>query len=274
MAGLVAYESSDEEEELKPQPAPEPLRKTEAITADTSSIPSTSTKDTPKRLQPTAKANEEQKPAVYGPQIGPSSGATSFPPLEEDPSTAEPPPLLLPPLPLPPGSPYTATRALLRDLTLPAVPDMAIPPSPPGSPPPADSSRRFEGFLELKRKGVHFNARLAGSAPMRNPALADKLLAFADLDHRDQYRTALGPDLCPWADPDAYPRHAYREQLRQAQTDAAQARARAAGEPVKFVPPEGAATAAVSVSSAAAAGEDAKTAQAAGTAKRKTRFDT
>lgn len=134
---------------------------------------------------------------------------------------------------------------------------MDIPPSPPGSP-PAATSRKFETFLELKKKGVHFNARLADTPSMMNPALADKLMAFAELDHRDAYRTTLPRDL--W-DPDAFPRLAYKERLRQSQSDVAQARVRAAGEPVKFVPSE-------------AAAEDGRTAQGLGTGKRKTRFDT
>ncbi|KAI0424162.1 HCNGP-like protein-domain-containing protein [Xylaria sp. FL1042] len=252
MAGLVAYESSDEEEEVKPQPAqtaPEPLRRTEAATADINSIPSTTTKEALKSPQPKPKVDEAQ--VVYGPQIGPSSGP-SFPPLEEDPAAIE--------VPLPPGSPYTATRALLRDLTLPAVPDMDIPPSPPGSP-SAATSKKFENFLELKKKGVHFNARLAETPSMKNPALADKLMAFVELEHRDQYRTTLPADL--W-DPEAFPRYAYKEQLRQSQSECAQARARATGAPVKFVASEAASSNA----------EDSKTPQASSTGRRKTRFDT
>lgn len=97
---------------------------------------------------------------------------------------------------------------------------------------------------------------------MKNPALADKLMAFAELDHRDQYRTTLPADL-HW-DPEVFPRHAYKEQLRQSQTDIAQARTRAAGDPVKFVAAEGASSVV----------EDGRTAQAPSTGKRKTRFDT
>ncbi|KAF2971624.1 hypothetical protein GQX73_g1952 [Xylaria multiplex] len=229
--GLVAYESSDEEEELKPELAPEPPRKTEAVTADASSIPGelppnfilytswsfysnsslgTSTKEAPKIPQAEIKVDEAQ--AVYGPQIGPSG--SGFPPLEEDPAGAE--------IPLPPGSPYTAMRALSRHLTLPAVPDMDIPPSPPGSP-SATTSKKFENFLELKKKGVHFNSRLADTASMKNPALADKLMAFVELDHRDQYRTTLAADL--W-DADAFPREDQGN-----------------GGPVKFVSSEASSTA-------------------------------
>ncbi|KAI0447456.1 HCNGP-like protein-domain-containing protein [Xylaria telfairii] len=251
MAGLVAYESSDEDDEVKPQPAQEPLPKTASVTADANSTPSTTAKETSRGPQPKPKVDEES--AVYGPQIGPSSGA-SFPPLEGDPADVTEAPLLQPP-----GSPYTATRAMLRDLTLPTVPDMDIPPSPPGSPPP---SKKLENFLELKKKGVHFNARLAETTSMKNPALADKLMAFAELDHRDQYRTTLSADL-HW-DPDVFARHAYKEQLRQSQTDIAQARTRAVGDPVKFVAAEGTSSAV----------EDGRTAQAPSTGKRKTRFDT
>ncbi|KAH8163519.1 hypothetical protein CIB48_g4716 [Xylaria polymorpha] len=251
MVGLVAYGSSDEDDEVKPQRAPEPLPKTESVTADANSTSSTTAKETPKSQQSNPKV--EEGPAVYGPQIGPSLGP-SFPPLEEDSTGAAEVPLSQPP-----GSPYTATRAMLHDLTLPAVPDMDIPPSPPGSPP---SSRKLENFLELKKKGVHFNARLAGTTSMKNPALADKLMAFAELDHRDQYRTTLPADL-HW-DPEVFPRHAYKEQLRQSQTDIAQARTRAAGDPVKFVAAEGASSVV----------EDGRTAQAPSTGKRKTRFDT
>ncbi|RYC54421.1 hypothetical protein CHU98_g11789 [Xylaria longipes] len=254
MAGLVTYESSDEDEEVKPQPALEPLRKTESVTADANSTPNTAVKETSKSPQPKPKADEE--PAVYGPQMGPSSGP-SFPPLEADPAAGEAEVPLLPP-----GSPYTTTRALLRDLTLPTVPDMDIPPSPPGSPPSAATSKKLENFLELKKKGVHFNARLADTTSMKNPALADKLMAFAELDHRDQYRTTLPADVS-W-DPDAFPRHAYKEQLRQSQSDIAQARARATGDPVKFVSAERSSTSA----------EDSKTTQGPSTGKRKTRFDT
>ncbi|KAI0409675.1 HCNGP-like protein-domain-containing protein [Xylaria palmicola] len=244
MAGLVAYESSDEDEQVTPQPAAEPLPKTEAVTADANSI-------TKAPKSPRLVARVYEGDAVYGPQMGPSSGP-SFSPLEEDPTAAEG--------QLPPGSPYTATRTLLHDLTLPAVPDMDIPPSPPGSP-SAATSKKFENFLELKKKGVHFNSRLADTASMKNPALADKLMAFAELDSRDQYRTTLAVDL--W-DPDVFPRHAYKEQLRQSQSDIAQARARPTGEPVKFVPAEAPSSAA----------EDSRTSQAAGAGKRKTRFDT
>ncbi|KAI1436728.1 hypothetical protein GGR50DRAFT_649371 [Xylaria sp. CBS 124048] len=252
MAGLVAYESSDEEEEVNSQPPQELLRKTEAVRADANSAPRTAN---PISATAEQKVVADAAPAVYGPQIGPSSGP-SFPPLEEDvagPGQDEE------EATMPPGSPYTATRALLRDLTLPSVPDTDIPPSPPGSP-AAALSKKFENFLDLKKKGAHFNSRLAETPLAKNPNLADKLLAYAELDHRDQYRTTLSKDL--W-DADAFPRYAFKEQLRQSQSDIAQARARAPGAPVNFVSSEASASASTT--------DDTRTTTSS-TGKRKTRF--
>lgn len=167
---------------------------------------------------------------------------------------------------LPPGSPYTATRALLRDLTLPPVPNTDIPPSPPGSPPPATSAK-FERFLELKKQGVHFNSKVAQNPALRNPALMDKLLGFVELTApADQYRTTLPADL--W-DPAAFPRWAYKEQLKQSQAEIEKARARTKGAPVEFV----------ASTAGDAQGAQQGSAQGGGaakpsTGKRKTRFDT
>ncbi|KAI1489545.1 HCNGP-like protein-domain-containing protein [Biscogniauxia mediterranea] len=261
---LVGYESSDEEEEVTevaPVAEPESLKSVEGATDNATEKPNTT-----KTPEPATAAEVEEKPAaaayVYGPQMGPAAGP-SFPPLEEADdipeeagaaasASASAPDLLLPPLP-PPGSPYSANRALLRDLTLPSVPNMEIPASPRGVSPPPATSRKLEHFLELKRKGVHFNARLADAPAMRNPALADKMLAgFAGLPDRDHYRTVLPPDL--WDPVAAFPRHAFREQLRRSQTEIAQARARAKGAPVEFVPPAAGGAGAGAVAGASATG--------------------
>jgi hypothetical protein len=180
-------------------------------------------------LRPAAPSSfaEADAPSVIGPMPqAPDAGAsTSFPPLEEAPLEADEAP------PLPPGSPFSANRALLRDLTLPRLPNMDIPPSPPGSPPPA-TSKKFEQFLDLKKKGVHFNSKIAQSSALKNPGLMDKLLAFVEVDQRDQYRSTTTADL--W-DPTGFPRDAFKEQLRQSQTEIGQARARQKGGPVEFV---------------------------------------
>lgn len=143
---------------------------------------------------------------------------------------------------MPPGSPYTSTRALLRDLTLPTHPNLDLPPSPPGSPPPA-LTKKVENFLELKDKGVHFNAKLQSSAALRNPALLDKLLAFAELDEPGpaggpQYATTLPKEL--W-DLTLLPEWAHRQELRLAQERLRKEREaeRSATGKMEFVPASG-----------------------------------
>jgi hypothetical protein len=80
-----------------------------------------------------------------------------------------------------PLSPYSSNRALLRDLTLPTVPNYNIPPSPPGSP-MESTNAKFKHFLELKKQGIHFNDKLSKSSAMKNPALMQKLLDFSDIN--------------------------------------------------------------------------------------------
>lgn len=176
-----------------------------------------------------------------------------------------------------PQSPYTANRALLRDLTLPPVPNLDVPPSPPGTPPPSLGAltAKFETFLELKRKkGTHFNARLAQSTAMRNPSLMDKLLDFVGLEDpvaasdgkkgrpgasskggapalaqtnavADQYVTVLPLDI--W-DPTALPEWAFRGELRKAQEkvqkDREAERASGQRDAIEFVPSSSAAASA------------------------------
>ncbi|OLN88812.1 Meiotically up-regulated gene 151 protein [Colletotrichum chlorophyti] len=140
----------------------------------------------------------------------------------------------------PPSSPYTASRALLRNLTLPPVPNFDIPPSPPGSP-NAGLEAKFAQFLDLKRKGVHFNAKLAQSAALRNPSLTDKLMTFVDLDGRAGYATTLPTDLWDPTSEETLPVWATRGALRQSQEKVRADRAglRKGGGPVEFVPASG-----------------------------------
>ncbi|KAK0656864.1 HCNGP-like protein-domain-containing protein [Cercophora newfieldiana] len=146
----------------------------------------------------------------------------------------------------PPRSPYSTARALARDLTLPAVPDMAIPPSPPPTQ-HADMTSlnaKFDTFLKLKRRAAdpaHFNSRIGASSALRNPALMDKLLGFVGMETEfsegdaagtAQYGTTVGSDV--W-DPAGFPEWAYRGALRRAQERGTRERERARGEPVQFV---------------------------------------
>ncbi|AEO54477.1 hypothetical protein MYCTH_2132225 [Thermothelomyces thermophilus ATCC 42464] len=168
----------------------------------------------------------------------------------------------------PPRSPYTRTRALLRNLTLPSVPNMDIPPSPPGSPPAhLDAlTAKFDSFLRLKRaRGVHFNERLAGSSGMANPAVADKLLAFVGVGTEfptdgdgggsgggrglEQYATVLSPEV--WDGGASFPEWAFKGALRKTQERVNKERERGRGEAVEFV------SAGVLVPGAAGGGETA-----------------
>lgn len=134
------------------------------------------------------------------------------------------------------ASPYSVNRALIHDLTLPSIPNLDIPPLPPGSP-PARASKSFEQFLALKQKGTHFNSKLEQSTALRNPAVMDKLMDFVGLDERQQYETTLPPDL--W-NPAAFPETAFLERLRRSRQRIAKQReadkASGARSSVDFVP--------------------------------------
>lgn len=186
-------------------------------------------KEPPGAAQPPADLPIHQSAVPIGP---------SRPTLEETQAPA-PLPEPEPELGQDPGSPYSSNRALLHRLTLPSVPDMDIPPSPPGSPPPT-TNKRFEQFLDLKKKGVHFNAKLESSTALRNPSVMDKLMGFVDIDERDQYETVLSKDL--W-DPKVFPEWAFRGKLRESRESLAREREadRVAGgrTTVDFVPASG-----------------------------------
>ena len=114
-----------------------------------------------------------------------------------------------------PQSPYTANRTLIRDMTLPPIPNLDIPPSPPGPPRP-EMDNKFEHFLELKKQGIHFNEKLARSSALKNPDLLQKLMGFAGMDEQDQYATTLSKEI--W-DPAGFPKWAYREELGKSQQE-------------------------------------------------------
>jgi hypothetical protein len=112
-----------------------------------------------------------------------------------------------------PSSPYSRDRAAVRSLTMPPIPNLKIPDSPPGSPPP-ESTKKFARFLELKKKGVHFNARLEESPALRNPAVLKRLTALAGIDDVNQYASALPRDI---AVPPQFPPWGYFEELNRNQ---------------------------------------------------------
>lgn len=146
----------------------------------------------------------------------------------------------------PPSSPYTTARTLIHNLTLPTIPNLDIPPSPPPSPSQAEKqaalTAKFDRFIELKRKkNIHFNAKIADNHALKNPPLMDKLFGFAgiatnfdDGEGTGQYATTLDKDL--W-DPACFPEWAYRGPLRKAQEQMQKEKGRLKGQGVQFVPP-------------------------------------
>ena len=73
---------------------------------------------------------------------------------------------------------------------------------------------KFRHFLDLKRRGVHFNQKLANSSALKNPSLFHRLMDFAGLEDQDQYCTSLPQNV--W-DPKAFPPWAYKEELAKSQ---------------------------------------------------------
>ncbi|KAF6844746.1 HCNGP-like protein [Colletotrichum musicola] len=245
MAGLVGYASSDEEEDEVQEPIPQ---KVQSLTLTHFRL--TSAQDDVKPSQPSPPLEQEIQESLPpedgltiedGITIGPIQQHSV--PLGPSLPTVDAQPLQGPSAPdsglndQAPSSPYTASRALLRDLTLPPVPNFDIPPSPPGSPPPALSTK-FTQFLDLKKKGVHFNAKLAQSTALRNPSLTDKLMGFVDLDGRAGYATTLPTDLWDPTSEASLPEWASRAALRQSQERVRAERAglRKTGGPIDFVP--------------------------------------
>jgi hypothetical protein len=150
----------------------------------------------------------ESKPPS-GPVLGPASGPAP-PPFDSAQLPND--------QPSGPSSPYSTSRALIQDLTLPPVPNMDIPPSPPGSPNPA-ANAKFEHFLSLKKQGVHFNSKLASSSSLKNPSLLKKMMEHAGINEQSQYNTSLSTEL--W-DPSSLPEWGFKEELLRVQQDARQ----------------------------------------------------
>lgn len=98
---------------------------------------------------------------------------------------------------------------MVRNLTLPTVPNFQIPESPPGSP-PQHSTKQFAKFLELKKEGKHFNQKLENSAVLRDPSHLQKLLDYAGVRREEQYASTLPEGL---AVPTTFPIEVYVEEL-------------------------------------------------------------
>ncbi|MCJ1431789.1 hypothetical protein MMC27_001144 [Xylographa pallens] len=213
MSGLVDYGSSDGDDALE-----EPVQL--EITKVSQHTPSRPSQDGQLKTNGDTNANKlRQKNGAS--EIGPSMGPFNDQPESETASE--------------PQSPYSANRALIRDLTLPTIPIFDIPDSPPGSPPPG-LDEKFGQFLKLKKQGVHFNEKLARSSALKNPSLLRKLMDFAGVDESEQYATILPSGI--W-DPESFPPSAYKEELAKSQQDIhkkrEEERAKVQRESIEFV---------------------------------------
>ncbi|KAL4776218.1 nucleophile aminohydrolase [Aspergillus nidulans var. acristatus] len=108
-----------------------------------------------------------------------------------------------------------SNRTLIHDLTLPPVPNLDIPPSPPGSPNPA-ANAKFEHFLSLKKQGIHFNDKLANSISLKNPSLLSQMMQHAGIDDRAQYSSSLPTEMWNTSN---LPSWGYKEELLKAQRE-------------------------------------------------------
>ncbi|KAJ4370542.1 hypothetical protein N0V83_005063 [Neocucurbitaria cava] len=223
----IDYSSSDEEEALpatKPEVRPTHSLKGRPI-ATNIELTNVPTVVAPPPAPLSEPAPLEQPPVPSDPINGPSQVPTVTPPPPEEESADD----------VIPGSPYTSNRALVQNLTLPTVPNFDIPPSPPGSP-PQKATKKFAQFLELKKKGQHFNQRLEGSSVLRDPGHLQRLLDFAGISEEDSYTSTLSDNV---AVPAVFPEQAYVEELRASQKRIEKAqgqeRSKAPREAVEFV---------------------------------------
>ncbi|XP_014556791.1 hypothetical protein COCVIDRAFT_99001 [Bipolaris victoriae FI3] len=196
----IDYPDSDEEE-VVPETKPELTNILATVAPAPAPVPEPPSAPPPPLEKPSASQG-----SVSGPSQGP---AATPPPIDNDlPDDAAP------------GSPFTTTRALIQNLTLPTVPNFDIPPSPPGSP-PQKATKKFAQFLELKKKNQHFNHRLESSSVLRDPGHSQKLLDFAGITEEESYASTLSSDV---AIPTSFPPWAYFEELKASQKQLAKAK--------------------------------------------------
>ncbi|KAF2200133.1 hypothetical protein GQ43DRAFT_441861 [Delitschia confertaspora ATCC 74209] len=220
----INYESSDEEEQvvaakhhLTKQPqgddVKQPLRRsgdsrlTEPASMDAKSVPAVglvkapeeSSKVTVREVTKGASAPAIGPP--QGPPQGPSLGPLSetFQEPVEDSPVSEP--------------IYATARERIHGLTYPLDRSHSIPPSPPGSPVPG-STAKFTQFLDLKKKGMHFNGKLQENFMFQNPGYLQNSLKKLGLTQEDEYISTLPPST---AVPRTFPDYAYVDRLADSQ---------------------------------------------------------
>ena len=177
MQSLVAYGSSDEEETKSESPVATTVGDRNQVTVDNRFPKAEADRGDPENA--TSNGIRTSEAADQGPALGPQPSEQLV--SDEEASSRD-------------GSPYSRSRRIMQNLTLPPVPHIEIPPSPPGSPDPAVDAR-VQHFLDLKAKGVHLNETLASKPALRNPSMLSNLMDFVGLSESQQYATSLPPDL-------------------------------------------------------------------------------
>lgn len=188
MSTLVAYENSSDEEDVA---------QTDPASATTVEALHTSTKLADEVLAP---HNGISEASTKGPLLGPVAPANGGIVISDA---------------LRELSENVSERDLIRELTQASIPMASMPLSPPGSPDQATNAR-FNRFLELKAKGVHFNEDLAEKSSFLNPGLMATMMARTAINENDQYNTSL--PLALW-NPKGFPAWAYKEELLRSQQE-------------------------------------------------------
>ncbi|KAF2876475.1 HCNGP-like protein-domain-containing protein [Massariosphaeria phaeospora] len=197
----INYESSDEDEVVLAPKKPQLSH----VSVHNAPAPALTPTPTPTHKVPSVSAVQKQSSSVGSVDETPQGPAVPPP----DPSNHAT-----------PGSPYTSTRSMIRNLTLPTIPNFDIPASPPGSP-PHQTTQKFAKFLDLKKNGQHFHQRLESSLGLRDPGHLSRLMDFAGVNEDEQYCSSLPQDL---AVPTIFPSWAYVEELHTSQKKIVKAR--------------------------------------------------
>jgi len=195
MSGLVGYgSSSEDEDDLPPIAAFEDAASSNYVTHD--SGPLTNGSGSSSLQQDKAAVT-----SIQGPMVGPSmpTNAVSADEEFEDGMLADLPPM--------------SEQDLLRYLTQPSHPMASLPPEPSNQ---ADTAvtTKFERYLELKKKGIHFNEDLSNKSSFKNPSLFASLLERIGLPPGAQYSSSLPADVFSL---DLFPSWAYKDALSQSQ---------------------------------------------------------
>ncbi|KAL2795814.1 HCNGP-like protein-domain-containing protein [Aspergillus keveii] len=196
MLGLGAYGSSSEDE-VEQAPLQKTKQELKSSAPGASQIQVDKDPQIPQAQSIARKPVPDREPngPVSGPVLGPAHNATGSMQLGD--------------------GQFSTSRTLIHDLTLPPVPNLDIPPSPPGSPNPS-ANAKFAHFLRLKKQDVHFNEKLAGSASLKNPSLLNKMMEHAGIDGQAQYSSSIPTEL--W-DTSSLPNWGYKEELLKVQKE-------------------------------------------------------